>query len=212
VKLKHRILLGTIVFSGVAFQGYSLWFKANAQAFFMPSNSMAPTLPLGARVIGWMHAYDAAPPRRGDLALLNLPLSLVSPGTGSGTTFYAKRVVGVPGDRIELKRGVLTRNGVVQSEPFTQWKFGPPYDLKILNGRVYSREAGGPWTRSDMLASSSEEKQLGSSPSQPIPPDRFLVLGDNRGNSNDSHVFGLVPRPAFQGRIGQQYWPRLRSF
>ncbi|BCM90148.1 signal peptidase IB [Abditibacteriota bacterium] len=216
MKTKHWILVSVVAIFAIGSTGFSVWFKANAQAFYMPSGSMAPTLPIGARVIGWMHAYDSVAPQHNDIALLKLPLSLVSPGTGGSTTTFVKRVIGLPGDRVEMKRGVLTLNGKVQSEPFIAPppKTGPNYvyDLKVLGGKVYSRDVGYTWTREGILVSPGEEKQLNSTPTQAIPADKFLVLGDNRGNSNDSHVFGLIPRSSFEGKVGSQFWPRVRSF
>ena len=214
MKTRYKVLLTVVVFLGLAWQGFGIWLRANGQAFYMPSGSMAPTLPIGARVLGMMHAYDSAPPHRGDIALMDLPGFLYSPGTGAATATFVKRVVGVPGDLLEIKRGVLTRGGIVQSEPFANWsaQAEPRYDLKIQGGQVFLRDAGGEWMCGEVPVSPQQQKQLNTAPSQPIPPDEFFVLGDNRGNSNDSHIFGLVPRAMFKGRVSQQFWPRVRSF
>lgn len=73
------------------------------QAFFIPSGSMEPTLQIGDRILVAKFYYRLAPIRRGDVIVFRYPLN---PGKD-----FVKRVVGVAGDRVELRRGVVYVNG-----------------------------------------------------------------------------------------------------
>ncbi len=73
------------------------------QAFFIPSGSMEPTLQVGDRILVAKFYYRLAPIQRGDVIVFRYPLN---PGKD-----FVKRVVGLPGDRVELRRGVVYING-----------------------------------------------------------------------------------------------------
>ena len=88
---------------------------------------------------------------------------------------YIKRVVGLPGDIVEVVGGELYVNGEVLIEPFES---RPP---------DYSHY--GPIT---------------------VPPGEVFVLGDNRSNSQDSHVIGTVPIRNIEGRAEVVFWPPNR--
>lgn len=73
------------------------------QAFFIPSGSMEPTLQIGDRILVAKFYYRIAPIQRGDVIVFRYPLN---PGKD-----FVKRVVGLPGDRVELRQGVVYVNG-----------------------------------------------------------------------------------------------------
>ena len=81
-----------------------------------------------------------------------------------------KRVVGVPGDRIKMAHKQVYRNGVLQVEPYTQ----------------HIDSAFNP-ARDDVAEFT-------------VPPESYFALGDNRDNSSDSRVWGLVPRENIIGK------------
>jgi signal peptidase I len=98
-----------------------------------------------------------------------------------------KRVVGVPGDRIEVRNGRILLDGAA---------------YEIREGIDEMRERlGGRWhdVRLDHGGGSDLE------PIQ-LPEGRYLVMGDNRGQSHDGREFGLVERGSIQGRAIAIYW------
>ncbi len=94
-----------------------------AEVFYVSSESMRPTLQAGDQVLALKFVYRFAEPHRGDLVVFE------SPEQGGGTTI--KRLVGLPGDAIEVRDGVLSVNGEPQREPFVDYRrtdgnfFGP---------------------------------------------------------------------------------------
>jgi len=94
---------------------------------------------------------------------------------------YVKRVIGIPGDQVVFQNGNLYLNGVLVNEP---------YILDAL--------ATGNFTLEEVCQFSDCDT---------IPNHYFLVLGDNRGNSEDSRSFGLVHQSQIQGRVIWRFWP-----
>jgi signal peptidase I len=92
-----------------------------------------------------------------------------------GRAVYLKRVVGVPGDRVNIEHGVVWVNGARLDEPYVSLRDG----------------AGLPATT--------------------VPHNAFFVLGDNRGESDDSRAFGAVPESAVIGRAAFVVWPLNRA-
>ncbi len=94
-----------------------------AEMFYVPSESMAPTLRAGDQVLALKFMYRFAEPDSGDLVVFD------SPERGEETTI--KRVVGFPGDAIEIRDGVLSVNGEPRREPYVDYRlndgnfFGP---------------------------------------------------------------------------------------
>jgi signal peptidase I len=91
-----------------------------AAPFYVGSESMVPTLEVWDRVMINKLAYDFAGPRRGDIALFESP-------TG-GKDPLIKRVVGLPGERIELRNGRLFVNGEPEAEPYLRRPSRTSYD------------------------------------------------------------------------------------
>jgi signal peptidase I len=95
---------------------------------------------------------------------------------------YAKRLVGLPGERVEIRDGAVWINGERQSPPA---RLGP---IRYTSGFAYGVEPPPPY-----------ERQLG--------PDEYFVLGDNTERSSDSRVWGPVPRENIIGVVDAIYWP-----
>ncbi|MBN1249093.1 MAG: signal peptidase I [Anaerolineae bacterium] len=127
------------------------------------SISMEPTLHEGQYLIVSKIAYWLREPQRGDIVVLDPP-------DHRSTIPYIKRVVGLPGERVEIRDGRVWVDGVALNEPYVS---GP--------------------------AMYQDDVVLG--------PDEYLVLGDNRNNSSDSHVWGALPEDNILGKTVFRYWP-----
>jgi signal peptidase I len=140
--------------------------------FYIPSESMLPTLHVGDRFIAWMRAPD--PIRRGQIVLFAAP---------SGRT-YIQRIAGLPGDRIALRDGVVFLDGV-----------GVPQRL-IRTERLATNHAGQRDVRrlSEQFPGEAEPHEIyDAGPGQGddtveliVPPGHVFLLGDNRDDSADS--------------------------
>jgi signal peptidase I len=94
---------------------------------------------------------------------------------------------------------VLTLPG--QSDPLIKRVVGVPGDVvAVRNGRVYLD--GQPLTEAYL-----DQSTPGNLPAQIVPEGHVFVLGDNRGASNDSRIFGMVPTKDLLGRAWLSYWP-----
>lgn len=82
------------------------------EPFTLPSSSMVPTLNQGDYIMTNTWYYDQAEPKYGDLVVFNV--------SGSPGTRFIKRIIGLPGDQIEIRDDVLVRNGQVITEPYIQ--------------------------------------------------------------------------------------------
>lgn len=174
---KRRTWLGVtgslLVIAGAI--AYSYWLP---RTWVMEGPSMEPALMDGDRFV-----YLATAPALGEVVVLDSP---------SDGVRVVKRVVGMPGDRIELREGVLVRNGrVVTGSP-------RPASSSARVGRLCAREqlgvhrydisydtGGFPDTHSPVV----------------VPPHHVYVLGDDRDRSNDSRYFGPVAIRRVLGRV-----------
>jgi signal peptidase I len=139
------------------------------QAFFIPSGSMEPTLRTGDRILVGKFTYRIWDIHRGDIIVFRYPLN--------PNKDFVKRVVGLAGERIEIKDGLVLING------------------RPLN-EVYPTALPG----SDRACASNYGPET-------VPRDSVFVLGDNRCNSEDSRFFGFVPTKNIVGRALAVYWP-----
>ena len=102
-------------------------------------------------------------PEHGDIVVFRFP--------AQPDKDFIKRIIGVPGDVVEVRAGRVYLNGQLQDEPY------------IRDGASYDR------------------------PAQVVPQGQYFVLGDNRPNSSDSHVWGFVPADNLVGKAWFAYWP-----
>jgi signal peptidase I len=138
------------------------------EAFWIPSGSMIPTLEIGDRVLVNKFIYRFTEPKRGDIIVFR---SVDNPKED-----LIKRVVGLPGDKIAVRRGSLIVNGEPQKEPYT--------NKKLPDRSFYAKTI--------------------------VPQEHVFVMGDNRGNSADSRVFGPLPRKNIEGEAFLRFWPPHR--
>ena len=172
------------------------------QAFYIPSASMEPTLLVGDRVLVNKIVYEVREPRRGEIVVFTKDdgtttepegnvierfLRSLSSGLGvapSGEKDYIKRIIGLPGETVEMRDGVVIVEGVKVPEALT-----------TEGGYLAERDPNdfGPVT---------------------VPDGQYFMMGDNRQNSSDSRFpqLGTIPRDAIIGRAFVTIWPvsRLR--
>jgi signal peptidase I len=178
------------------------------QNFFIPSSSMASTLLVGDHVLVEREILAPATKgasflpyravKRGDVIVFYKPLE-----ENGSHMILVKRVVGIPGDHIHLRDGVVFLNGVAQSEPQAA-KPDPnrPYDAYVNDFPSVAAD-GEPnvsavWSLS--LPSAMEGEDI------VVPPGKYFAMGDNRTNSIDSRFWGFVPRENIIGRPLLVYW------
>ncbi len=174
------------------------------QAFYIPSGSMRPTLLEQDRILVDKFTLRFREPLPGDILVFKAP-----PEADPREIEFIKRCVGVPGDVIEIRNGVLYRNGVAMNEPYIASP--PEYDLKIIDGHVYEIDRYGDVRENKQLVlDPHREAYIREAPSDKIPPGKLLMLGDNRNDSNDGHVWGLLDRSRVVGKAWILFWPPQR--
>jgi signal peptidase I len=177
------------------------------EPFNIPSRSMEPTLLVGDYLFvkKWVYGYSrhslpfswppfsgriwSAPVERGDVVVFKVPTD--------NETDYIKRIVGLPGDRIQMIDGILNINGQpVKREPIDDWvddqnKTYHRYIETLPNGvrhviiEISDHEPG--------RASDNTEEYV-------VRPGHYFGMGDNRDNSADSHAWGDIPEQNLVGR------------
>ena len=155
--------------------------RSVAHNYRVEGASMAPTFATNQLLIvnrlayrgldlGWLPGADGlaiqpfGTPRRGEVVVF---IGQAKPVERD----FIKRIIGVPGDIVEVRDGRVRVNGVAYEEPY------------ILAPPAYAY------------------------PSAVVPPGKLFVLGDNRNNSLDSHLIGMVSQSIVIGRVDLRYWP-----
>lgn len=172
------------------------------EAYRIPSGSMEPTLLIGDFLFVNNLAYGPhipfthinlpgyADPPRGKVAIYQ------SPDDSDGNPIVVKRLVGVPGDTLYMRNGLLYVNGVPKPLPFPP--VAPPVAPNETNPAF-------DWQKRVALANS----RFGPAPAAPthdnwgpfvVPPDHYFSLGDNRYDSKDARYYGFVPRENIRGK------------
>jgi signal peptidase I len=149
-----------------------------AQARVIPSGSMEKTLLVGDHLIMSRVGYDAGVPFTSwHVSLWRKPhrqqIIIFKPPYGENQSDLIKRVIGLPGDAIDIHDGAVWINGKMLEENYTTGPTRLPYHSELL-----PRFSGLPFT---------------------VPENNYFVMGDNRGNSYDSRYWGCVPRSNILG-------------
>lgn len=139
-----------------------------AEARYIPSSSMEPTLQINDRLIIEKLSYHFQEPKQGDIVVFNPTEALKQQNF---TDAFIKRIIGTPGDKVEVRGGRVYLNDKLLTEDYIAER--PLYDY-------------GPAI---------------------VPSGHYLVLGDNRNNSYDSHYWGFVPKQKLIGRAFVRFWP-----
>jgi signal peptidase I len=177
------------------------------RTFFIPSGSMEPTLQIHDVLLVNEFEYRFVKPHEGDIVVFPPPII--------STNDFIKRTIGLPGDQIRVHSGVVYRNGVALVEPYIADK--PNYELEVKNYGIYVDGS-----RLDPAIANVPPKDKWSAPDR-IPDNCYLMFGDNRNNSEDSHIWGFAqtsgtfmngPRKgekaAFTGHAFLLFWPLNR--
>ena len=163
---------------------------------WIPSASMHPTLIEGDRIFVERFSRFFTTPKRGDIMVFYPPEEEIK--TDALSVFqrlsgffckdiaYIKRVVGMPGDKLEIKELVNGRYQVyINDEPLKENYIMSPDDYIPCSEGMFC----GPMK---------------------IPADQYFMMGDNRGNSQDSRFWGFLPKERFIGRAVFLFWPLNR--
>jgi len=179
----------------------------------VPTGSMKPTIVEGDRILVNKLAYDLkiplthislhrfADPMRGDIVVFD---------SRAAATRLVKRVIGLPGDTVQMRDNRLTINGIaarysgIEYEPdatfATESYLNMSHRIELARAGASRFSTFGPVT---------------------VPPDHYLVLGDNRDNSADSRYYGFIPRDEIVGNAktvvlsldyDDYYIPRAQRF
>jgi signal peptidase I len=147
----------------------------------IPTGSMEPTLDVGDRVLVNRLVYRFHGPHRGDIIVFHPPGhgdTAVNGARTEASVTYIKRVIGLPGETLQITRGIVTickpagQNCHALREPYTRGAAKAP--------------RYGPFT---------------------VPKDDYFVMGDNRDDSLDSRYWGPLPRRNIIGEAFLIYWP-----
>jgi signal peptidase I len=178
------------------------------QNFVIPSSSMASTLLVGDHVL--VERETLAPPakwapflpyrdvRRGDIIVFYKPKE----ERGGDHPFLVKRVIGIPGDHIHLRHGVVYLNGVAQDEPRAAKPTPANYD-PYVNDFPSVDPSTEPGVTPEWLLSLRSHI---AGDDLVVPAGNYFAMGDNRTNSMDSRFWGFVPRQNILGRPLFVYW------
>jgi signal peptidase I len=181
------------------------------EPFNIPSGSMIPTLLVGDYLFVSKYSYGysrhslplslpiipgrimASPPERGDVAVFKLP--------SDNSTDYIKRIIGLPGDRIQMRQGRLWINeklvkrkrveDFVYTDRFGRINRLAQFTETLPNGRVHK------------IMEQTDQGQLDNTKLFTVPKGHYFAMGDNRDNSLDSRVMsgvGFVPLENLVGR------------
>ena len=163
---------------------------------WIPSGSMKPTLIEKDRIFVERVSRFFKDPQRGDIMVFYPPFeeldnSIVAvfqrlTGFFCKDIAYIKRVVGLPGDKIEIVEDKMGRYSViVNGKPLEEDYIMSEYDYVKCNKNMYC----GPFV---------------------VPEGQYFMMGDNRGNSQDSRFWGFLPKDRFIGRAVFLFWPVTR--
>jgi signal peptidase I len=193
-----------------------------AEPFNVPSSSMVPTLLVGDTLIAGKYTYgyskfsapfDLLPnfkgrilehaPKRGDVVVFRLPRDT--------SINYVKRLIGLPGDRIQMKEGRLYINGEivprVEDGTYTTNFNGR---ARSVNRYIETLPGGVAHT----ILEISDNNAYDSTAEYVVPPKHYFMMGDNRDNSLDSRVppeddgVGYVPEENLIGRVDRIMYSR----
>jgi signal peptidase I len=153
-------------------------------AFYIPSQSMEPTLYEGDRILVNKLSYDFHDVNRGDVIVFEAPKSVQRDGIED----FVKRVVGLPGETVTYSDGSVFVDGHRLDEPYL--RESSKNTVALRDGKLPN--CG--------LPANGESGCV-------VPKGRIFVLGDNRTSSQDGRYFGTISESAIIGRVFLRIWP-----
>lgn len=182
------------------------------EPFNIPSSSMKPTLLVGDYLFVSKPAYGYSKysfplsnivpidgrimfnePKRGDVVVFKLP--------SNPSIDYIKRIVGLPGDTIRVQKGRLYINGdLVPREPVGLKEVDKDYGSKMQMMEYIETLPGGVMHR---IYEETDNGELDNTTDYVVPPNHYFMMGDNRDNSQDSRVSGMVGPVPYENIVGR---------
>ncbi|HPA52742.1 MAG TPA: signal peptidase I [Thermoanaerobaculia bacterium] len=174
-----------------------------ADWYVVPTGSMKPTILEGDRVFVWKSAYQirvpfskirimtTGEPRRGDVVVVRNP--------DGGSVPFVKRLIGLPGDVVELRNEALLVNGKPQKVEYLEPLTLPDGDIEILG----TERIDG---RTHPIRILPERHALRNFGPITVPEDEVFLMGDNRDESRDARFFGTRPVVDLLGRAVGVMW------
>jgi signal peptidase I len=152
------------------------------QAFYIPSDSMVPTLKTNDRVIVNKLSYHLHSVHRGDIVVFTTPKGADGKPIDPTIKDLVKRIIGLPGETVSEKDGHVLINGTAINESYLP--AGTVSDCTQFVANCF--------------------------PSGPLPANHYWVMGDNRAGSRDSRSFGSITKSEIVGRVFLRIWPPNR--
>jgi len=155
---------------------FSDYLSENFKTYKIPFDAMAPTINADDLIAVANKTYEASLPMRGDVIVFVAPFNEKKK--------FAKRIVGLPGEKIEIRAGRIYVNGKrIESDKFP-------------DNRYYSNNKDWDYAKEGQVID--------------VPDNMYYVLGDKSAHSSDSRQWGFVPRKNILGKATIVYWPPWR--
>lgn len=193
----------------------------SSKRMMVPTGSMLPTLQIKQNVDVNLLVYLSSDPKIGDIVVFPAPAVALHPNQGK--VHFFKRVVGLPGDVVEVRDGKLFRNGRAIDEPYVGFlgPMGQPIakgdletysrDFKLVKDgdeywplTIFGTTVNGEFGRTAnkfMVSDPDEMSRLKALPAAAVPAGFCIVMGDNRLQSYDSRSWGLLDLNTVIGRV-----------
>src|SRR5579875_3512065 len=142
-----------------------------ARTYYIPSGSMLPTLQIHDVLLVDKFEYRFHKPNEGDIVVFPPPIPTPDD--------FIKRVIGRPGDTFSIMAGNVYVNGVALKEPYIADK--PQYEMVVRDYGIYVSYGAG-WQKLDPSSANIPPKSMWTAPDR-IPPNCYIMLGDNRNDS-----------------------------
>jgi len=177
------------------------------RTFYIPSGSMEPTLQIHDVLLVNEFEYRIAKPHDGDIVVFDPPIPTPND--------FIKRLMASPGQTLRVHDGIVYRDGKPLVEPYIAER--PRYELEIKNYNVYVDG-----TPLDPEMANIPPRSAWTAPDR-IPAGCYFMMGDNRNNSEDSHIWGFAQlggtfasgpekgkKAGFTGHAFLLFWPPNR--
>ena len=173
------------------------------KAYYMPSDSMVPTITREDHFLVNKFYYHRNNARRGDIVVFQIPPAAAIYFPQDQNVEFVKRIVGLPGEELRMSQGKVFLYGKPAAlvEPFVQ--------------EGYRQDLPKPGSENDQ-DDWFDQRKASLTEHQghwwiKVPPNQYFVLGDNRNNSNDSHIWGFLPKHNIVGKATLIFSPHLHD-